>query len=135
MDIFEEGDIQDDYVQNIIILLVFISRDLGDKMKKVVIKGEIVNINFDWREIFSYFDERVEYEFWINSNDECGFKCDVQMEFVKDFKGVVQILEKNGYIYFILYYIIWYCFEVFILSKQCIFQCINYGRYCVLDFE
>ncbi|KAG6432972.1 hypothetical protein SASPL_104568 [Salvia splendens] len=58
-------------------------------------------------------DDRVEYELWTNSNDECGFKCDMLMEFVKDFKGAAQILE----------------------NKQCKSQCINHGRYCAPDPE
>lgn len=49
----------------------------GDSLKKVFVLNEMVNINFDWREFFFYLDERVEYEFWINSNDICGLKCDV----------------------------------------------------------
>ncbi|KAJ0574141.1 putative EGF-like calcium-binding domain, Thioredoxin-like superfamily [Helianthus annuus] len=77
----------------------------------------------------------VEYEFWTNSNDECGTKCDSQINFVKDFKGAAQILEKKGYTQFTPHYITWYCPEAFTLSKQCKSQCINHGRYCAPDPE
>lgn len=52
--------------------------------------------------------DRVEYELWTNSNDECGVKCDMLMEFVKDFKGAAQILEKGGYTQFTPHYITWF---------------------------
>ncbi|KAL2465866.1 Vacuolar-sorting receptor 3 [Abeliophyllum distichum] len=67
----------------------------------------MVNVNLDWREAVPHPDDRVEYELWTNSNDECGVKCDMLMEFVKDFK----------------------------VSKQCKSQCINHGRYCAPDPE
>ena len=65
--------------------------------------------NLDWREAVPHPDDRVEYELWTNSNDECGVKCDMLMEFVKDFKGAAQILEKGGYTQFTPHYITWYC--------------------------
>ena len=81
------------------------------------------------------FDERVEYELWTNSNDQCGKKCDTQIEFLKNFKGAAQILEKGGHTQFTPHYITWYCPEAFTLSKQCKSQCINHGRYCAPDPE
>ncbi|GMP71285.1 hypothetical protein CsSME_00029760 [Camellia sinensis var. sinensis] len=80
-------------------------------------------------------DERVEYELWTNSNDECGIRCDEQMNFIKDFKGHAQILEKGGFAQFTPHYITWYCPRPFILSNQCKSQCINHGRYCAPDPE
>ncbi|KAK1565675.1 hypothetical protein Q3G72_032333 [Acer saccharum] len=53
-------------------------------------------------------DDRVEYELWTNSNDECGVKCDMLMHFVKDFRGAAQILEKVGYTQFTLHCITWF---------------------------
>ncbi|KAL2477331.1 PA domain-containing protein [Forsythia ovata] len=43
---------------------------------------------------------RVEFELWTNSNDECSVKCNMMMEFMKNFKGAAQILEKGGYTQF-----------------------------------
>ncbi|KAK9755412.1 hypothetical protein RND81_01G023200 [Saponaria officinalis] len=135
MDTPEEAVGQDDYVQNITIPSALISKSLGDKLKISISIGEVVSINLDWRETVPHPDDRVVYELWTNSNDECGPKCDAQMEFVKSFKGAAQILEKNGYTRFTPHYITWYCPEAFILSKQCKSQCINHGRYCAPDPE
>lgn len=135
MDTPEEGDAQADYLQNISIPSALISKSLGDKIKKALSKGEMVNINLDWREALPHPDERVEYEFWTNSNDECGPKCESQIEFVRNFKGAAQILEKKGYTQFAPHYITWYCPKAFLFSKQCKSQCINHGRYCAPDPE
>uniref|UniRef100_A0A453QXZ5 Vacuolar sorting receptor thioredoxin-like domain-containing protein n=1 Tax=Aegilops tauschii subsp. strangulata TaxID=200361 RepID=A0A453QXZ5_AEGTS len=76
-------------------------------------------------------DERVEYELWTNSNDECGPLCDEQAAFVRSFRGHAQILERGGYARFTPHYITWYCPEAFRLTRQCQSQCINHGRYVV----
>ncbi|GER55706.1 vacuolar sorting receptor family protein [Striga asiatica] len=135
MDTPEEEDAHADYLQNITIPSALISKSLGDKIKKELANGGMVNINLDWREALPHPDERVEYELWTNSNDECGPKCDAQLNFVRDFKGAAQILEQKGYTQFTPHYITWYCPEAFILSKQCKSQCINHGRYCAPDPE
>ncbi|KAL2253865.1 UNVERIFIED_CONTAM: Vacuolar-sorting receptor 1 [Sesamum indicum] len=135
MDTPEETDAQADYLQNISIPSALISKELGERMKKELSKGEMVSINLDWREALPHPDERVEYEFWTNSNDECGPKCESQLTFVRNFKGAAQILEQKGYTQFTPHYITWYCPEAFILSQQCKSQCINHGRYCAPDPE
>ncbi|KAD3067584.1 hypothetical protein E3N88_35464 [Mikania micrantha] len=135
MDMPEEENASADYLQNITIPSALISMSLGNEIKKSLNKGDIVNIKLDWTESLPHPDERVEYEFWTNSNDECGTKCDSQINFVKNFKGAAQILEKKGYTQFKPHYITWYCPEAFTLSKQCKSQCINHGRYCAPDPE
>ncbi|KAG8499216.1 hypothetical protein CXB51_005649 [Gossypium anomalum] len=135
MDTPEEKNASAEYLQNITIPSALISKSLGDSLKKAITFGEMVKISLDWTESLPHPDERVEYEFWTNSNDECGPKCDSQMEFVKNFKGAAQVLEQKGYTQFIPHYITWYCPESFLLSKQCKSQCINYGRYCAPDPE
>ncbi|KAI3959749.1 hypothetical protein MKW98_018849, partial [Papaver atlanticum] len=99
-----------------------------DSPKETLLKGEDVMIKLDWTESMPHPDERVEYELWTNNNDECGVRCDEQMNFVKNFKGHAQILEKGGFTQFTPNYITWYCPEAFILSKQCNSKCINHGR-------
>ncbi|PIA37441.1 hypothetical protein AQUCO_03000192v1 [Aquilegia coerulea] len=135
MDTPEEDNSHADYLQNITIPAALISKAFGDSIKKALANGDMVNINLDWRESLPHPDERVEYEFWTNSNDECGPKCESQIDFVKNFKGAAQILEQKGYTQFTPHYITWYCPEAFILSKQCKSQCINHGRYCAPDPE
>ncbi|MBA0682047.1 hypothetical protein Goari_023804, partial [Gossypium aridum] len=135
MDTPEEKNASAKYLQNITIPSALISKSLGDSLKKAITFGEMVKISLDWTESLPHPDERVEYEFWTNSNDECGPKCDSQMEFVKNFKGAAQVLEQKGYTQFIPHYITWYCPEAFLLSEQCKSQCINHGRYCAPDPE
>ncbi|XP_010529937.1 PREDICTED: vacuolar-sorting receptor 1 isoform X2 [Tarenaya hassleriana] len=135
MDTPEEDNADAEYLDKITIPSALISKSLGDSIKSALSSGNMVNMNLDWTESVPHPDERVEYELWTNSNDECGKKCDTQIEFLKNFKGAAQILEKGGYTQFTPHYITWYCPESFLLSKQCKSQCINHGRYCAPDPE
>ncbi|WJX82329.1 Vacuolar-sorting receptor 1 [Trifolium repens] len=136
MDTPEEGHVaNDDYIEKISIPSALISKTLGDRIKEALSNGEIVHINLDWREALPHPDDRVEYELWTNSNDECGPKCENQINFVKNFKGAAQQLEKKGFTQFTPHYITWFCPKEFLLSKQCKSQCINHGRYCAPDPE
>ncbi|WCJ33268.1 VACUOLAR SORTING RECEPTOR 6 [Euphorbia peplus] len=130
-----ESSNSDEYVENIEIPSALIDRIFGESLKEALKKGEEVVIKLDWRESVPHPDNRVEYQLWTNSNDECGTRCDEQMEFVKSFKGHAQILEKRGYTLFTPHYITWYCPKAFLLSNQCKSQCINNGRYCAPDPE
>ncbi|XP_010938945.1 vacuolar-sorting receptor 3 [Elaeis guineensis] len=135
MDLPREDDKAAKYIQNITIPSALIDKKFGEKLKKAVLSGEMVNVNLDWREAVPHPDDRVEYELWTNSNDECGPKCNMLMDFLKEFKGAAQLLEKGGYSQFTPHYITWYCPQAFIVSKQCKSQCINHGRYCAPDPE
>ncbi|KAL5070291.1 hypothetical protein RYX36_021178 [Vicia faba] len=135
MDTPEEDGSSAKYIENITIPSALIEKSFGKKLKSAISSGDMVNVNLDWREAVPHPDDRVEYELWTNSNDECGVKCDMLMEFVKDFKGAAQILEKGGFTQFTPHYITWYCPQAFTLSKQCKSQCINHGRYCAPDPE
>ncbi|KAJ4976167.1 hypothetical protein NE237_001273 [Protea cynaroides] len=135
MDSPEENIDSDGYIEKIRIPSALVSRSFGESLKKASKKGDEVVIKLDWTESMPHPDERVEYEFWTNSNDECGARCDKQMDFVKNFKGHAQILERGGYTLFTPHYITWYCPDAFVLSKQCKSQCINHGRYCAPDPE
>ncbi|PQQ00536.1 vacuolar-sorting receptor 3 [Prunus yedoensis var. nudiflora] len=135
MDSPEEDGSTSKYIENITIPSALIEKSFGQTLKKSISSGDMVNVNLDWREAVPHPDDRVEYELWTNSNDECGVKCDMLMEFVKDFRGAAQILEIGGYTQFTPHYITWYCPQAFTLSKQCKSQCINHGRYCAPDPE
>ncbi|KAK1428077.1 hypothetical protein QVD17_16905 [Tagetes erecta] len=123
------------YLENLTITSVFITYSLGASIKKALEKEDQVFVTLDWTEALPHPDERVEYEFWTNSNDECGLKCDDQLNFVKNFKGVAQILEKKGHTQFTPHYITWYCPVEYKSSTKCKSQCINHGRYCAPDPE
>uniref|UniRef100_A0A0D9W9B4 EGF-like calcium-binding domain-containing protein n=1 Tax=Leersia perrieri TaxID=77586 RepID=A0A0D9W9B4_9ORYZ len=90
-------------------------------------------IRLDWRESMPHPDERVEYELWTNSNDECGARCDEQAAFAANFRGHAQLLEKSGAALFTPHYITWFCPDAFLATPQCEAQCINRGRYCAPD--
>lgn len=98
--------------QNITIPSALVEKKFGESLKRVLAAHEMVNINLDWRESLPHPDERVEYEFWTNSNDICGSKCVAQADFKSNFKGVAQLLEKGGYTSFTPHYITWYCPQV-----------------------
>lgn len=133
MDSPEEDKAAAAYLDRISIPSALIEKSFGDDLKKALEKGELITIKLDWTESMPHPDDRVEYEFWTNSNDECGPKCDDQMDFVREFKGHAQILERGGYTLFTPHYITWYCPEAFSLTRQCKSQCINHGRYCAPD--
>ncbi|KAJ1703350.1 hypothetical protein LUZ63_003129 [Rhynchospora breviuscula] len=144
MDTPEEffSDSSIDYVEKINIPSALIEKSFGETLKKTLQKiatdsseGSELIVKMDWRESMPHPDERVEYEFWTNSNDECGERCEEQLEFVKNFRGHAQLLERGGYTQFTPHYITWFCPEPFRLSRQCKSQCINKGRYCAPDPE
>ncbi|CAA0823805.1 Vacuolar-sorting receptor 6 [Striga hermonthica] len=135
MDSPEESSDSDGYVDKINIPSALIERSVADSLKEALSNGEEVVIKLDWTESMPHPDQRVEYEFWTNSNDECGVRCDDQTSFVSSFKGNAQLLERGGYTKFTPHYITWYCPQAFVLSDQCKSQCINHGRYCAPDPE
>uniref|UniRef100_A0A3N7EPG2 EGF-like calcium-binding domain-containing protein n=1 Tax=Populus trichocarpa TaxID=3694 RepID=A0A3N7EPG2_POPTR len=135
MDSPEVSNDADGYIEKIGIPSAFIEKSFGESLKEALKNKEDVVIKLDWRESVPHPDQRVEYELWTNSNDECGARCEEQMDFVKNFKGHAQILERGGYTLFTPHYITWYCPQAFILSSQCKSQCINHGRYCAPDPE
>lgn len=137
MDSPEESSDADSFIDKISIPSVLIQLSFAEILKKTLKnkKDEDVVLKLDWSESIPHPDRRVEYEFWTNTNDECGIRCDEQLNFVKNFKGHAQILEKGGYTMFTPRYITWYCPKPFIETKQCLSQCINHGRYCAPDPE
>ena len=84
------------YLENITIPSALITKSFGDRLKKAIDNGDMINVNLDWREALPHPDERVEYEFWTNINDECGPKCDSQIDFVKSSKGQHGYLRRKA---------------------------------------
>ena len=76
------------FLRNITIPAVFIQKTDGDALKQLVSKNptgqgqEQVIVVMDWTDALPKAD-KVEWEFWTNSNDQCGAVCDVQKEFIK----------------------------------------------------
>lgn len=125
------------FLANITVPSALVSKQFGDTLRRAASKekAEEVVVRLDWRESMPHPDERVEYEFWTNSNDECGPRCDEQAAFVRAFRGHAQLLEKGGYALFTPHYITWFCPDAFLETPQCKAQCINRGRYCAPDPE
>nr|CAB3503901.1 unnamed protein product [Digitaria exilis] len=125
------------FLSNITIPSALITKRLGDALRRAAVfstsESEEVVVRLDWSESMPHPDERVEYELWTNSNDECGPRCDEQAAFVRAFKGHAQLLEKGGYVSFTPHYITWFCPDAFLDTPQCKAQCINRGRYCSPD--
>lgn len=135
MDSPEESSDAEGFIDKLEIPSLLIEHAFGNSIKDALKKGNEVVVKIDWSESMPNPDGRVEYELWTNSNDECGIRCKEQMDFMKDFEGHAQILEKGGYTLFTPHYITWYCPEPFLHSSQCKSQCINRGRYCAPDPE
>ena len=74
------------YLRNITIPAAFIRKSDGDALKALLTKTptgqEEVIVVMDWTDALPKAD-KVEWEFWSNSNDQCGAVCDVQKEFIK----------------------------------------------------
>ena len=78
-------------------------------------------------------DDRVEWELWSNSGDNCGAKCDAQKGFIRDFASAAKTLEQGGYTQFTPHYVTWLCPPEAVHEDFCVKQCINNGRYCCPD--
>ena len=100
-------------------------------MKHNIHQGHDVLVTLAWG--LPHPDERVEWELWTNSNDQCGVKCDQQAQFIKDMAFTAKSLEQDGYTMFQPHYITWYCPPEYVELPECKGQCINNGRYCCPD--
>ena len=74
------------YMRNITIPAAFITATAGDALKNLLKSDngepkEVVAV-MDWNDVLPRA-EKVSWEFWSNSNDQCGPLCDVQKEFIK----------------------------------------------------
>eukprot|EP00244_Chara_vulgaris_P014380 TRINITY_DN8984_c0_g1_i2.p1 TRINITY_DN8984_c0_g1~~TRINITY_DN8984_c0_g1_i2.p1 ORF type:complete len:657 (+),score=135.57 TRINITY_DN8984_c0_g1_i2:244-1971(+) len=121
--------------QVITIPTVLIRMEDGNKIKEALRQKQLVSVVLDWTESITNPDQRVEYELWTNSNDKCGDKCEMIKNFVNEFRGVAQNLEKGKYTQFTPHFITWYCPKAYVDTHQCQSQCINFGRYCAPDPE
>ena len=73
-------------MRNITIPAAFITATAGDALKNLLKSDdgepkEVVAV-MDWNDVLPRA-EKVSWEFWSNSNDQCGPLCDVQKEFIK----------------------------------------------------
>jgi hypothetical protein len=102
----------------------------GQRLKDMLRQGPVA-VALNWTDAFPKA-ERVSWEFWTNSNDECGLSCDQQRAFVRRFKGAAKALEQRGTVRFEPHYLIWVC-QFGADSPECRSQCIRGGAYCCPD--
>jgi len=123
------------YAANISIPVGLIAKRDGDAFKTALTTAPPTSVLavLDWTDVLPHPDERVEWEFWTNSGDECGPKCDQQKAFLEDFRPIAKKLEQDGYTSFTPHYITWLCPPDLIQDPACVAQCINNGRYCCPD--
>ncbi|KAL0334955.1 UNVERIFIED_CONTAM: Vacuolar-sorting receptor 3 [Sesamum radiatum] len=89
MDSPEEDGASARYIANITIPSALIDKSFGEKLKKAISGGDMVNVNLDWREAVPHPDDRVEYELWTNSNDEYP-----EQDFSTGYEGKDVVLEN-----------------------------------------
>lgn len=121
------------YVRDISIPTALVRKVDGALFESAVSNGENVVGTLDWHDVLPHPDSRVEWELWIETNDECGYKCETQNAFLRDFKPIAQSLEKGGYTQFTPHFITWECIDDPPTSAECVSQCVNVGRYCAPD--
>ncbi|WIA30662.1 hypothetical protein OEZ86_000736 [Tetradesmus obliquus] len=107
-----------------------ISEADGNAIKELLRKGP-VSVALNWTDVLPKAN-KVSWEFWTNSNDECGLTCDKQKKFVKDFKPIAKKMESAGLITFQPHYLLWVC-QYGAESDECKTQCIRQGAYCCPD--
>ena len=117
---------------NITIPTGLVKKSVGDRLKGGKDDAPVI-ATLDWTDSLPHPDDRVEWEFWTNSNDACGVKCDQQKRFVREFASTAQALEKGGYTQFTPHYVTWLCPKTYRQTRECQSQCINHGRYCAPD--
>eukprot|EP00887_Chlorella_sp_A99_P001340 scaffold14.g1340.t1 len=128
----EDDEANHKYLTNITVPASFIKRSDGDVLKGLLKSGQQVYVTLDWTDALPK-KQQVSWEFWTNSNDQCGPICDVQKEFIKDFVPVAKEFDEKGWTRFTPHYIIWICPSPYGTSDECSAQCIHNGRYCSPD--
>ena len=118
------------YLRNITIPAAFITKSDGAALKDLVKAGDAY-VTLDWGDVLPKAST-VEWEFWSNSNDQCGAVCDVQKEFIKEFVPAARALE-GAWTRFTPHYIVWVCPSAYRGSSECKSQCTHGGRYCTPD--
>ncbi|GBF87811.1 vacuolar-sorting receptor-like protein [Raphidocelis subcapitata] len=108
-----------------------ISQEDGAALKELLRRGAPVAVALNWTDVLPR-SSKVTWEFWTNSNDECGRVCDEQREFIKGFKSAARSLQVKGLVDFTPHYLVWVC-QPGSSQEDCNSQCIRGGRYCCPD--
>ena len=120
-------------VSEIEIPSALVTKKLGDQMRDLLADnshGEMV-IELNWEQSMTNPDDRVEWEFWTTSNDECGPSCEQQAKFKISTAAVAMQLERQNFTEFTPHYKIRGCDNSF--EGDCDKKCLHNGRYCPSD--
>ena len=112
----DQDEVSYKYLRNITIPAAFLTKTDGQALKDLLKKGKDAYVSLDWTDVLPK-REVVEWEFWSNSNDQCGAVCDVQKEFIKEFVPAARQLEGN-WTKFTPHYIVWVCPSAYRVSKR-----------------
>jgi hypothetical protein len=112
----DQDEVSYKYLRNITIPAAFLTKTDGQALKDLLRKGKDAYVSLDWTDVLPK-REVVEWEFWSNSNDQCGAVCDVQKEFVKEFVPAARQLEGN-WTKFTPHYIVWVCPSAYRVRKE-----------------
>ncbi|KAI3427174.1 hypothetical protein D9Q98_007111 [Chlorella vulgaris] len=120
------------FLTNITIPAAFVTRATGEALKGLLKGGAAVYVSMDWTDLLPK-KQQVHWEFWTNSNDQCGSICDVQKQFIKQFVPVAKEFDAHNWTVFEPHYIVWVCPSLYRSSDVCRSQCIRQSRYCSPD--
>ena len=112
-----------------------IQKKLGDQLKAAMKEYGTVVLEMDWRETIPHPDSRVEWEMWTTGADACGSSCERQAQFKVEFAKTARRLEEEGFTKFNPHYLTWRCAGDVQLFPNCMYDCINNGRYCSPGFR
>ncbi|KAG1674039.1 hypothetical protein FOA52_000345 [Chlamydomonas sp. UWO 241] len=109
-----------------------ISFEDGAFLKGLAQEGKPVSIIINWTNPLPRATH-VQWEFWTNSNDECGEICNEQLQFVKDMAKTAEALTDSGLATFTPHYMVWTCPQEYRDSLECGSQCVRGGVYCAQE--
>lgn len=123
------------YVNNISVPAALLTMRDCAKIKEQLYNSRTVIGVIDWSDALPHPDDRVEWEFWSDSNNGCGDKCNAIMSFLKAFHSDVENLEGGGFTKFQPHYLTYHCLDEYLDSRECKEQCLSRGQYCSTDPE
>ena len=109
-----------------------VTQAVGEALKARILLGTLLVGSMSWADVVPRSAPVVAWEFWTNSNDECGVKCDNQKAFMQALAPEVSPLLQARAMTFTPHYITLQC-GPYADQAYCQKQCINNGRYCQQD--
>ena len=124
----------DSWTYNLTIPVALLKRSDADTLTQAYKEDPLLIASMNWTNNIPQ-GAKVEWEYWISSDDACGVKCEKQKQFAKDFAPIAQILEQNSWTKFTPHYMMWTCPLRYRNTSLCDNLCIEGGEYCAPDPE